>query len=88
MTWTVEIDRRAAKELKSLGAEARRSILRFLREGIADSADPRRLGRPLRGQEAPLWRYRVGPYWLICSLEDARLVVLVVRAGHRREIYR
>jgi mRNA interferase RelE/StbE len=30
----------------------------------------------------------VGPYRLICSIEDERLLVLVVRVAHRREAYR
>jgi mRNA interferase RelE/StbE len=34
-----------------------------------------------------LWRYRVGDYRLICELVDQRLVVLVVRLGHRSRIY-
>ena len=34
------------------------------------------------------WKYRGGDYRLICKLEDYRLVVLVLRLGHRREIYR
>ncbi len=35
---------------------------------------------------AGLWRYRVGDYWLICRLEEERLVVLVIKVGHRREV--
>lgn len=88
MTWKVEVDRRAAKELRSIDPEGRRRILRFLRERVATTEDPRRLGRALQGQSAPLWRYRVGPYRLICSIEDERLLVLVVRVAHRREAYR
>ncbi|HEX2164675.1 MAG TPA: type II toxin-antitoxin system RelE/ParE family toxin [Thermoanaerobaculia bacterium] len=88
MTWKVELDSRAAKELRSLDPEARRRILRFLRERVATADDPRRIGRPLQGQSAPLWRYRVGSFRLICSIEDDRLIVLVVRVGHRREVYR
>jgi len=34
------------------------------------------------------WKYRVGDYWLICKIEDGRLIVLVLRVGRRREIYR
>ena len=86
-TWKVEIDARAAKELRALDRPARVRIVRFLRERIAGGEDPRRTGRPLKGQSAPLWRYRVGPYRLICSIQDDILVVLVVRVGHRREIY-
>lgn len=37
---------------------------------------------------AELWRVRVGDYRVVYSIEDAQLVVLVVRVGHRREIYR
>jgi mRNA interferase RelE/StbE len=47
----------------------------------------RRLGSARREGGRP-WRYRVGDYRLICKLQDARLVVLVVRIGHRREVYR
>ncbi|HXA78688.1 MAG TPA: type II toxin-antitoxin system RelE/ParE family toxin [Candidatus Acidoferrales bacterium] len=34
------------------------------------------------------WKYRVGDYRLIAKIEDDRLLVLVLRIGHRREIYR
>jgi mRNA interferase RelE/StbE len=88
LTWKVEVDRRAAKELRSLDPDGRRRILRFLRERVATAEDPRRFGRALRGQSAPLWCYRVGPFRLICSIEDERLMVLVVRVAHRREAYR
>ena len=34
-----------------------------------------------------LWRYRVGDYRLIAEIQDGRLVILMLQAGHRREIY-
>jgi mRNA interferase RelE/StbE len=37
---------------------------------------------------AELWRIRVGDYRVVYSIEDQRLTVLVVRVGHRREVYR
>jgi mRNA interferase RelE/StbE len=50
-------------------------------------ADPRPSGcKKLTNSE--LWRIRVGDYRVVYSIEDAKLVVLVVRVGHRREIYR
>ena len=85
--WKVELDARAAKELRSLDRHHRTRIVRFLRERISTSDDPRRLGKALRGQSVKLWRYRVGPFRLICTIEDDRFVVLVLRVGHRREIY-
>jgi len=86
-SWRVEFDPDAAKELRKLGAPARQAILRDLRERIATTDDPRRFGKALAGDLAGFWRYRVGDYRLIVAIEDDRLVVLVVRIGHRRSVY-
>ncbi len=42
----------------------------------------------LTGQLGELWRYRVGNYRLIASIEDEEIRVLVVRIGHRSKVYR
>ncbi|MEA2976129.1 MAG: mRNA interferase RelE/StbE [Alphaproteobacteria bacterium] len=85
--WRVEFDRAAARDLRKLGAEAERAILRYLRERIATAENPRRFGRPLMGDLKGLWRYCVGDYRIVASIEDDRFVVLVVTVGHRREVY-
>jgi mRNA interferase RelE/StbE len=85
--WRVEFDRDAARDLRKLGAEAQRMILRFLRERIATADDPRRFGRALARDLKGLWRYRVGDYRIVASIEDDRFIVLVVTVGHRREVY-
>ena len=77
----------AARDLRKLGAEPQRRILNYLRERIATAEDPRRFGRPLTGDLKGLWRYRIGDYRIVASIEDNRLVVLVVTVGHRREVY-
>ncbi|MFP5275644.1 MAG: type II toxin-antitoxin system RelE family toxin [Acidobacteriota bacterium] len=86
--WTVEFDDRARRELRKLDATVQQNILSYLREHIAGSDDPRKFGKPLRMNLAGLWRYRVGDYRLICRIEDSRLVVLVIKIGHRREVYK
>ncbi len=85
--WAVEFDDRARRELRKLDANAQKDVLRYLRQRVAGSADPRQFGKPLRMNLAGLWRYRVGDYRLICRIEEYRLVVLVLKVGHRREIY-
>jgi len=87
LTWTVEFDDAAAKELRKLDRQAQHEILRYLRERIATDEDPRRFGKPLSRDLAGLWRYRVRDYRLICNIEDSELVVLVLRIGHRKDIY-
>lgn len=85
--WAVEFDDRARRELRKLDVKTQRDILRFLRERVAGSPDPRQFGKPLRMNLAGLWRYRIGEYRLICRIEEYRLVVLVLKVGHRREVY-
>jgi len=86
--WQVEFDRAAARDLRKLGADAQKLILKYLRERVATSDDPRRFGHALTGDLTGLWRYRVGDYRIVASIEDDRFVVLVVAIGHRREVYR
>jgi mRNA interferase RelE/StbE len=88
LTWKVEFDDRALKELRKLDPPVQRQILRFLRERVATTDDPKRSGRPLSGDRLGLWCYRLGPYRLVCRIEEDRLVVLVLAVGHRKEIYR
>jgi mRNA interferase RelE/StbE len=86
-SWTVELDAGAAKELRKLDRQDQVRIVRYLRERIATAENPRRLGRALKGQATPLWRDRVGPFRPICTIEDDRFVVLVLRIGNRRDVY-
>jgi mRNA interferase RelE/StbE len=85
--WRVEFDSDAARDLRKLGAAPKRLILRYLRQRIATCEEPRRFGRPLTGDLKGLWRYRVGDYRIVASIEEDRFVVLVVTVGHRREVY-
>ena len=89
MAWKVEFSVEADRELDKLDAQQTKRILKFLRERIAKLEDPRSLGKPLQGSRlGEFWRYRVGDYRLICKIEDDRLLVLVLRVAHRKEIYR
>ena len=87
MRWAYSFDERALKELKKLGKQAQREILKYLDERIATEEDPARFGKALRGDLAGLWRYRVGDYRLICSLREGQMLVLVLKVGHRRDVY-
>jgi len=87
LTWTVEFDEAAAKELRKLGRQAQRDILNYFRQRIATNEDPRRFGKPLSRELAGLWRYRVRDYRMICNIEDGKLIVLVVRVSHRKDAY-
>ena len=75
--------------MRSESSANSREIQRSLRPHIEALANqPRPTGaKKLKGRD-DLWRIRVGDYRIIYEIRDRILVVLVVRVGHRREVYR
>ena len=88
MAWTIEYAETAKKQLRKLDKLAARRIVDFMDDRIALSADPRALGKALKGSLGHLWRYRVGDYRVLCDIQDGVLTVLVLQIGNRREVYR
>ncbi len=88
MGWTIEYDSRVVKDMKKLGKKVQEQILAYFDERIASSSDPRRFGKSLKSSFSGLWRYRIGDYRGICRMEDAHMVVLVVRINHRSKVYK
>ena len=89
MAYNVELSAEVNRELSKLDTQQAKRILKFLHDRVAKLDDPRSIGKALHGSRlGEFWKYRVGDYRLICKIEDNRLVVLILRVGHRREIYR
>ena len=89
MAWKIELAESAVRQLKKLDPPVARRITTFLRQRVATARNPRSLGEPLKGAEfGEFWKYRVGDYRLIAQIDDQQVRILVVRLGHRREVYR
>lgn len=86
MAYSVVFERRAEKELASLQPRDRARLLHAI-ESLAE--EPRPLGvKKLKGETIDIWRIRVGSNRVLYTIEDDRLTVVVVRIGHRKEVYR
>lgn len=89
MAWLIKIDDQAQKDLAKLDKQVAKRITTFLRQRIAVLDNPRSIGEALKGSLlGDFWKYRVGDYRIICSIEDEVLRILVVKIGNRREVYR
>lgn len=85
MRYTITFKSAAQRALSKLPNDAAERIARAI-DGL--EFEPRPKGcEKLKGADN-LWRIRVGDYRVVYTIEDARLIVLVVKIGHRREIYR
>jgi mRNA interferase RelE/StbE len=89
MAWKVELSAAASRDLNKLDAQHAKRILKFLFGRVSRLENPRGIGQVLQGQRfGEFWKYRVGDFRLICKIEGERVLILVLRVGHRREIYR
>ena len=88
MAWSVEFHSAARDELAARDRPVQRRIQRFIDERLVQADDPRKLGRALTGAWAGFWKYRVGDWRMIAQVRDERLIIYIVRIGHRREVYR
>ena len=75
----------AQRQIKKLDKSTRKEIYSCL-ESLQN--DPRHTGVEKLSHQENLYRVRTGDYRIIYQIQDASLVVLVVKIGHRREVYR
>lgn len=84
MTYRVEFTRAALRQVEKL---ERRESLRVLAAIEALASEPRPVGvKKLKGEDNA-WRVRVGDHRVIYEIHDGRLLVVVFRVGHRRDVY-
>lgn len=89
MAWQIEFTSASIKQLKKLGPEPSKTIIKYLRQNVSTLDNPRQLGKVLKGSKlGNLWRYRVGDYRILCELQDDKLVILIVEVGNRKDIYK
>jgi mRNA interferase RelE/StbE len=89
LAWLIKLDDAAKKDLAKLDKPIAKRITAFLRERVAVLDDPRSIGEALKGSKlGDFWKYRVGSYRIISSIEDDQVRIIVVKIGNRREVYK
>jgi len=87
LAWKIEYVRSAEKRLRRIDRTWQRRILDYMDDTIGTLDDPHERGKALVGDQGGFWRYRVGDYRIICSIDESTHVVLVLKIGHRRDVY-
>jgi mRNA interferase RelE/StbE len=85
MRYCVEIDTKAAREIRALPRQEHERVIAKI---MALGEDPRPAGCVKLAGPSGLWRIRSGVYRILYQIVDARLIVSVVKVGHRRDVYR
>lgn len=87
MTYKVEFTEKALKQLKKMDRGTAALILGWVRKNLENCENPRLHGKGLTANRSGEWRYRVGDYRLLATIDDKCITILVLNIGHRREIY-
>ena len=82
----IEYTETARKQLKRLDKTMQKRILDYMDE-VALLENPRSRGKALVENMRGLWRYRIGDYRVICEIQEARIIISVLKIGHRKNIY-
>lgn len=84
MAYEIEFTTGAKRQFEKLSPAVQRRLAETI-DGLSEQPRPPQCTK-LSGQE--LYRVRCGEYRAIYRIEDERLLVLIVKVGHRREVYR
>lgn len=85
--WEIILTRTAIKHLDALDITVQRRIRKYLHERLEYAEDPRKLGKYLVDSNG-LYRFRVGDFRLISSIDDGKIRILILAVGHRSTIYK
>lgn len=88
MSYTVRVSKKAMKELQKMDKFQSKIIVDWIENNLVGTIDPRKHGKGLTGDKSAYWRYRVGDYRIISDLQDDIVTILILKVGHRKQIYK
>lgn len=83
---TVEFAEKAKKDFLKLDKPIQKQIQTFVIK-LQGMTNPRASGKALAGNLAGRWRYRVGDYRLVCEIDDNKILITILKIGHRKNVY-
>ncbi len=86
MKYTVKTTPSFDKEFKKLDKYTMKMMKSWINKNLVGCENPRLHGKGLTSNRSGQWRYRIGDYRLICSIEENELVILALSVEHRHDI--
>ncbi len=87
-SYTVKYTKQAVKALEKLDVNVSKQIVDWIENNLEGCENPRLHGKALQGALHGKWRYRIGDYRVVAEIEDDKVIILILDADHRRQIYR
>ena len=87
MFWKLEFSPKAEKEFKKLDQSVQKKIKIYFQEKVLQVPDPLIFAKHLQHNLSDFYRFRVENYRILCTVEKMRLIINIVKVGHRRDVY-
>ena len=87
MKYKVIIRQKAERQLNKLDDSMKLKIMRYIKQNLNNTDNPKKFGKALRYNLKGFWRYRVENYRIIAKIEKDKLVILIVQIDKRDKIY-
>lgn len=85
--YEVLIEAKAQKQLKKMDYIQARSINKWIEKNLIGCTNPYFSGKALKGNLKDYWRYRVGSYRLFAKIDNEKIIIIIVKVGHRQGVY-
>ena len=79
MKYKVIIRQKAEKQLNKLDDSMKLKIMRYIKQNLNNTDNPKKFGKALRYNLKGFWRYRVKNYRIIAKIKKEELVILIVQ---------
>ena len=83
--YRIEVSATAEKQIRKLGKKDQIAVLRGIRQLSTEPRPPN--SRKMSGYD-DVYRIRVGQYRVLYSVENKKLVIIILKVGRRRDVYR
>lgn len=90
MAYKIELTKKAHKQLKNIDKKQGLIIIKWLDKHVNNCTNYKEVAsyKELTGNNKGAFRYRIGNYRVICELKNNELVIVAIRIGHRKDIYK
>jgi mRNA interferase RelE/StbE len=86
--WAIKFSQSAKDQLLAMDRTVASLIVGYLKMNLENQKDPRRLGVPLKGKRQDQWRYSLGDYRILCSLENMSIIVFIINNSQPLSIHK
>lgn len=87
MKYDLVYEKKAVTSFTKLDKGQQNMIAAWIEKNLAQTTNPRKHGKALKGELKDYWRYRVGTYRLLADIDDEEIKIIIIHIGHRRKLY-